>query len=209
MALSQYSLSNFSNSIGEYLASTLLSAGYLVYWKPTDVLQTPDGFYPQFYAEQSTILADPAVANRFAESRGVLSLLNQDSSIPEYPTRPTSDGALVAPDDVPVPAIWLAVEFLPNGQLRELGSKVRWRYVEVMLLSYSRTFDEQLYLANVIRTAFDESEYLTIRDHDAGTRAVIDTVEIQAPEVSTEVFPLRADAMAYEVALTARLCYEA
>jgi hypothetical protein len=209
MALFQYSLSNFSNSLGEYLSETALGANYLVYWVPTDVLQTPDGFYPQYFGNQSSILETPSVSARFSASRGILSILNQDSSIPESLARPTSDGALAAPDDVPVPAIWLSVEHLSNGALVQLGSKVRYRYVEVVLLSYARTFDEQLYLANVLRSAFDESEFLTIRDHDAGTRAAIDKVEIQSPEISTALFPLQADAKVYEVALTARLCYEA
>ena len=209
MALSQFSLSNFSNSVGEYLAATLLGAGYLVYWKPTDVLQTPDGFYPQYYADQATILANATVAQRVSTARGVVAVLNQDSSIPEYPTRPTSDGTLVAPEDVPVPAFWLRVDHLPNGSIVGLGSKVRRRYLELILLGYARSFDEQLHLLNVVRAAFDESEFLTIRDHDAGTRAVIDHVEIQVPEVSTAVYPLKPDAMVYEVALTARLSYEA
>ena len=209
MALSQYSLSNLSNSLGEYLAQVCLDAGYLIYWKPTDVLQTPDGFYPQFYVNQDALLLNTTVRGRFGDSRGMMTLLNQNSSIPEFLTRPTTDGSLAAPDEVPVPAIWLSVDHLPNGSLRGIGSKVRWRYGDLSVTGYARTFDEQLFLANVLRGAFDDSEFVVIRDHDAGTRAVVDSVEIQGPEVLTSTFPLKSDTMMYEVALTARLCYEA
>lgn len=209
MGLAQYSLTNFGNSVSVYLASTLVDAGYLIYWKPTDTLQVGSSAYPGYFENQETILNEPAVAAAVTAGRGIVSLLNQDFSFPEFPVRPTSDGTVAAPEDAPVPLLSVQFEHGPNGQLRELGSRVRWRRADLLVLGYARTFEEQLYLANVLRTAFDEGLFLAIRDHDAGTRALIDDVEIVEAEVLTDTFPLKPDAMVYEVSLSARLRYEA
>lgn len=209
MGLAQYSLTNLGNSVSSYLASQLVTAGYLIYWKPTDTLQVGMSAYPSYFEQQETILGDPAVAAALSASRGIVSILNQDFSFPEFPVRPTSDGTVAAPEDAPVPLLSVQVEHGGNGEYREIGSKIRARYADLLVLGYARTFEEQLYLANVVRTAFDEGEFLTIRDHDAGTRAVIDDVEIVEAEVQTDTFPLKPDAMVYEVSLSARLQYEA
>lgn len=209
MGLAQYSLTNLGNSVSVYLASTLVGSGYLIYWKPTDTLQVGTSAYPNYFEQQETILATPAVAAAFTAARGIVSFLNQDFSFPEFPVRPTSDGTVAAPEEAPVPLLSVQIEHGPNGTYREIGSRLRWRNADLLVLGYARTFEEQLYLANVLRTAFDEGLFLTIRDHDAGTRAVINDVEIVEAEVRTDTFPLKPDAMVYEVSLSARLRYEA
>lgn len=209
MGLAQYSLTNIGNSVSSYLASTMVDAGYLIYWKPTDTLQVGSSAYPGYFEQQEAILSDPTVAAALTAARGIVSFLNQDFSFPEFPVRPTSDGTVAAPEDAPVPLLSVQIEHGRNGEYREIGSRVRWRKADILILGYARTFEEQLYLANVMRTAFDEGLFLAIRDHDAGTRALIDDVEIVEAEVQTDTFPLKPDAMMYEVSLSARLRYEA
>lgn len=209
MALAQFSLTNLGNTFAQELATALLEAGYLVYWKPVDALQTLDGVYPAFYENQSTILADTDVAARFAAARGIVSVLNQDATFPQFPIRPTSDGSVIGPEDVPAPMMALAVQFGSNGELSELGAKTRWRYSDLLVAGYARNLEEQLYLANVLRTTFDESTFVTVLDHAAGTRAPVGSVEIVEAGIDVDTFPLNPDAMAYEVTLSARLRYVA
>ena len=209
MGLAQYSLSNQSNSIAEYLATELLAKDYLLYWRTIDALQTPDGVYGSFFANQSTILADPDVADALADSRGILTVLNMDAADPALLKRPTSDGGVIAPVDVPLPSIVVAVSHLPNGELLGLGSRLRERFTDLQLVSYTRSFEEQLYLTETLRARFDESLFIPMYDHDAGTRAVIPAVEIEEVAFYSAVVPLEADVQAYEIALTARLRYEA
>jgi hypothetical protein len=209
MGLAQYSLSNQSNSLAEYLATELLAKDYLLYWRTIDALQTPDGVYGSFFANQSTILADPDVADALAASRGILTVLNMDAADPTLLKRPTSDGGVIAPVDVPLPSIVIAVAHLPNGELLGLGSRLRERFTDLQLVGYARSFEEQLYLTETLRARFDESLFVPMYDHDAGTRAVIPAVEIQDVAFYSAVVPLEADVQAYEIALTARLRYEA
>lgn len=209
MGLAQYSLSNLSNSVSEYLAAELLAQDYLLYWRTIDALQTPTAVYGNYFANQATILADAAVQTYLSNARGILTVLNGDAADPALLKRPTGDGAVVAPVDVPVPSVVLAVSHLPNGELLELGSRLRERFADLQLVGYARTFEEQLFLTEVLRARFDESLFLPVYDHDAGTKAVIPSVEVQDVVFFSTVVPLTADVQAYEIALTARLRYEA
>ena len=209
MGLVQYSLSNQTNSIAEYLATRLLARGYLLYWRTMDALQTPDGVYGGFYADQATILEDEDVAAALAASRGILTILNMDAADPAPLTRPTSDGAVGTPAAVPIPSLTIAVSHLPNGEPLGLGSRLRERFTLLYLIGYVRSFDEQLHLVDALREWFDETLFIPMFNHDAGTRAALPAVEIQDPVVDAAVVPLAADVQAYEIALTARLRYEA
>jgi hypothetical protein len=209
MGLAQYSLSNLTNSISELLADELLAQDYLLYWRTIDALQTPDAVYGNYFANQAAILADPAVQAYLASARGILTVLNGDAADPALLKRPTGDGGVIAPVDVPVPSVVLAVSHLPNGELLQLGSRLRERFADLQLVGYARTFEEQLFLTEVLRLRFDESLFLSIYDHDAGTKAVIPPVEIDDISFFSTVVPLTAEVQAYEIALTARLRYEA
>lgn len=209
MALAQYSLPNLANSVASYLGDILLANGYLLIHKSTDMLRTPDGYYPNYFAAQSAILSDPTVAGRVQASRGFLCLLDQDTAIPEYPVRPTSDGFLISKEDVPVPALWITVDHFPNGSLREIGSKRRFRYCDLAVLGYAKDYQEQLFLADLLRTAFDETLYIPLHDYAAGTLSLVGTLEVQSPDVNVSTFPLNIESKVHEVALTATLCYEA
>lgn len=209
MALAAYTTTNLTNSMADKLATELLAAGYLLYWLSLDALQTADGVYLNYQANQASILQDEDVAEELASSKGILTLRNDDFSFPQYPTRPTSDGAVTAPENIPVPAIALRVEHAPNGKLLGLGSRERVRYADLSLYGLARDKGEQLYLADVLRVALDESQFVSVLDHDAGTRASVGAVEIQGTDVGTFIYPLGPESKAFEFTLNARLRYEA
>lgn len=209
MALAQYSLSNLSNSVSEYLAAGLLAADYLLYWRPIDALQTRDGVYGDFYARQSDVLADNQVAARYAQSRGVLTLSNDDAADPAVLVRPTIDGSIISHEQVPIPSLVVAVEHLPNGEALELGSRLRERFADLQVIGYARTYQEQMFLVDKLRTHFDETLFIPIYDHDSGTVDPLQWLEIQEPIVQSRIIPLQAEVRLYEIALTARLRYEA
>jgi hypothetical protein len=210
MALAAYSTTNLTNSLAEHLADVLLEVGYLLYWPTLDSLQTNGGVYPEFQANQATVLQDfPEVALALSEARGILTIGSPDFSFPQYSVRPNSDGAATAPEDMPVPSIVLQVEHEANGQLLGLGSRQRARYASLSLYGLARDYGEQIYLADVLRVNFDESQFLDIRNHDVGTRDAVGAVEIQGTDVGTAIFPLGPDSKAFEFTLNARLRYEA
>lgn len=209
MALAKFTTSNLTNSLAERLASELLGAGYLLFWLSLDALQTPDGVYLEYQANQASILQDETVADRLASAKGILTLRNDDFSFPQYPTRPTSDGAVTSPENIPVPAIALRIEHAPNGGLLGLGSRQRARYADLSLYGLARDKGEQLYLADVLRVVFDESQFVPVLDHDAGTRTSVGAVEIQGTDVGTFIYPLGPESKAFEFTLNARLRYEA
>jgi hypothetical protein len=210
MALTAYTLSNLTNSFAEALAQALLDAGYLLYWKPLDALQTPDGLYVEYQANQAGILqSDPDVAAHLAASKGIITLRDDDFSFPEHPTRPTSDGAVIAPEDIPIPTLVVQMEHEPNGSLLGLGSRERARYVSVLVYGLARDRGEQMFLTDVLRREFDESLFIDILDHDAGTRDAVGKAEIQGSDVGTLIYPLGSESQAFEFTLNARLRYEA
>jgi hypothetical protein len=155
------------------------------------------------------LVENNAVADRLAESRGILTLRSDDFSIPQFPARPTSDGAVVSPEDIPTPTIVLRVEHVSNGSLLGLGSRERERYSAFDLYGLARDQGEQLYLTDVLRVAFDESQFVSVYDHDADTKAPVGRVELQRTEVSKLIAPLGPDSRAFEFTLNARLRYEA
>lgn len=210
MALAKYSLTNLTNSFADRLSTEMLTAGYLLYWPSIDSLQTLDGVYPQYMANQASILTSNAtVAARYTASKGVLTIRNDDFSFIQFPTRPTSDGAVVSPENVPIPSVVVHIQHDPNGGLLGLGSTARNRFASLDVYGLARNRGEQIYLSEVLRVAFDESQFLSIVDHDAGTRAPVGKVELQRTDVNQAIYPLGPDSMAFEFTLNARLRYEA
>ena len=210
MGLAEFSRSNLVNSMAEHLATSLMTAGYLIYWPSLDALQTPDGVYPEYQARQATILRDDfAVAGWLQSSRGIVTLRSDDFSFPQFPTRPTSDGAVMSPEDMPLPTIVLRVEHVANGGLLGLGSLERDRYADLDLYGLARDQGEQSFLSDTLRIAFDESQFLRVSHHDAGTGEAVGFVELQSTDISTFTYPLGADSRAFEFTLNARLRYEA
>lgn len=209
MALLQYSTTNIANSLAEPVATELLAQGYLLYWKAADCLQTQAGWYPEYFQQQDTIMRRSDVQAAFLASKGILTISNGDFSIPQLPTRPTSDGYISYIEDVPVPIVTLDVQHLTNGELVELGAKTKVRYASFLAFGLARDYPEQQWLMERLRTAFDSDQTLLVLDHDAGTKAEVGPVEIVSSDVSTDIYPTNVDAMAFEFTLNARLRYEA
>lgn len=210
MGLEKYSLTNVTNSVAEYLASTLLTAGYLVYWPTLDAIQTPDGVYTGFQADQGSLWYDnPTAEGRLAASRGIVTLRNDDFSFPQFPVRPTSDGTVASFEDFQVPSVTLHLDHDVSGIPLGLGSRQRVRYLSLDLYGLARDYGEQLFLLETLRVAFDDATFVSIVDHDAGTRAAVGKVEVQRTDVGKFIYPLKADSRAFEVTLNARLRYEA
>lgn len=210
MGLAAYSTTNLTNSVADVLSERLLSAGYLLYWPTLDALQTPSGVYYEYQFNQASVFQDyPQVEGELEDSKGIITIRNDDFSIPQYVVRPNSDGANDAPEDMPVPSIVLSVEHDTNGSLLGLGLRQRERYAALNLYGLVRDRMEQIYLSDLLRVAFDESQFLEILNHDEGTREAVGAVEIQGTDVGTAIFPLGPDSKAFEFTLNARLRYEA
>ena len=209
MALLQYSTTNIANSLAERLAAELLTQGYLIYWKAADCLQTPAGWYPEYFQQQEVIMRRTDVQAAFLASRGIVTLANGDFSIPQLPTRPTSDGYIKYIEDMPVPSVTLDVVHLTNGSLVELGSKIKERYASFLAFGLARDYAEQQWLLERLRTTFDEDQLVDVLDHDAGTKAAVGPVDIVSSGVSSDIYPTNVDAMSFEFTLNARLRYEA
>ena len=209
MALAQYSLSNLNNSVATYLTSQLLADGYLIYWRPLDALQTSAGLYRDWSTLQDSILLNPAVAAAYASSRGIISILDPDVAIPAVAARPTVDGTSQGPEQTPVPSMTIRVRHNLNGELMELGSRRRERWAVLSILGYGRDHLESIYLVDKLRLWFDALTDIPLRDHDSGTQALVQQLEVHDPAVSSSIVPLAHEAQKYEIALSASLRYEA
>jgi hypothetical protein len=210
MALETYTTSNVTNSVTAYLSKVLLDAGYLIHWHRLDALQTPTAVYPQYQAGGAAVLRDvPAVRDLLPITKGIIALRDDDFSFPTYPVRPNSDGAVVAPEDVPIPTIALKILPSMNGRFLGMGSKERERRSSLLLYGLARDAGEQSHLADVLRVAFDEYELIPIKDHDGGTLGVVGVGEVLGTNVDTFTYPSGPASKAFEFTLNARLVYEA
>lgn len=209
MALAQYSLSNFGNTISTYLAEALLADGYLIYWKTLDGVQTADGLYPGWFENQAAILADPDFAAEYAASRGILTILDMDSAQPAVSSRPTSDGSVSDPEDVPIPSLTVVVRHSPTMGLVELGTKRQHRMTLLQVVGFARNLEEQNHLADLLRILFDDWTHIMLQDHDASTRANISLVDVVDTQLFMQIAPTASDQQVYEIALSSELRYEA
>lgn len=209
MALAQYSLSNFGNTISTYLAEALLEDGYLIYWKTLDGVQTADGLYPGWFENQAAILADPDFAAEYAASRGILTILDMDSAQPAVSSRPTSDGSVSDPEDVPIPSLTVALKPFPNRGLVELGTKRQRRTMLLELVGFARNLEEQNHLADLLRVLFDDWTHVMLRDHDAGTQANVSLLDVVDTQLFMQIAPTASDQQVYAIALSSELRYEA
>ena len=201
--------SNFENSISFLLADALFTAGYLVYWYVSDGLQTPDGWYPGYRANQSTYLADTTVAARVAAAKGLFTFVDRPSALPRSPTRPTTGGTVAPQGLVQVPAASIEAGDIVTGDPYELGTLRRWRSRILTLTGLMRSTGEQSEIADLLTVTFDEDSMIDILDHDGATLAVLGNADVLKVSVDRATNLGGADAEQYEVTLMAQLQFVA
>lgn len=210
MALEAYSEANISNSFALNLAGRLLAAGYLIFWHETDVVQTPDGFYYEYRANQQTYLADAAFAARVDSAKGLVTLKGKTSSNPEHPVRPTSDGTVsLILSDIAIPSLSVEVGPQGNGKQVEIGSTVRYRWRHLAIYGYARNEAEQARLRDGLAAWFDEDTWVEVHDHEAQTLASVGLVQLARVSTDSATVIAESEATTYELILNARLEYEA
>jgi hypothetical protein len=206
----QVTESNVENSVSIYLATLLLGANYLVYWHQSDALQTPDGWYFNYSALQTTYLADATLHARVVAAAGLITLRGDISAIPRYVTRPSRDGTVAGQDEVPIPLV--AIEIGPSISLRnyEMGNRpTKWRRRHCMLTLVARDRAEQKALTDRLAVWFDDGQWIDIKDHDSGTLSTITSVQVVDQVPFTAVSPDDAEALTYVSAINAWLEYVA
>src|SRR3954467_11894978 len=110
MALAQWSETNLTATVAQYLADLLVAAGYIIYWLPTDALQTGSGWYYGWTANFATYDADPTVQTLLTTAKGMVTLKGKTTAKPVYPTRHTVDGSVSAEDELQVPHLSVEVD---------------------------------------------------------------------------------------------------
>lgn len=208
----KYSTSNILNSVSMYLADKLLEDGMLCYWHAADALQidsTASGWYYDFNTNRSTILQDATVSAAVSACRGIVTILSAYPAEPRFIHRLISDASLGPADEVPVPALVVDVTPVQRTSSYELGTRRRWRPRAVLVEMYARHQAEQRRLADWAERALEEDVVVEIRDHDAGTLAVVGDVQLESTSVSLDTYLDASEALAYQVVAGAYLMYVA
>lgn len=207
-ALNLFSERNLLNSTAVYFAQQLLSFGFLVYWAKIDALQTPEGMYTGYTANEATYLVNGTFSNRIATSKGVVTITEGENALPRFPTRPTTDGKVSTADRVQVPCF--GIEIGPDVPLTpyEAGTRLRWRVRSLYIEGRLRTRDELTLFADKLTQCFDEDFQLPVDDHDNAVEPS-DSVRITRRLVTKEVIEDQGEQDRFQLELNARLEYVA
>lgn len=209
MSLTQYSDTNISNSIAVLLASKLITSGYLVYWHDTDQVQTPDGMYYQYSVNQAAYLADPDFLEEVTNAKGLLTVTGDEAANPRFITRLSKDGTVEGQDSIHVPALSIGVgPMVPMGAY-ELGSTLKWRVRRLEIEVAARDEREQEAIAAMLGEWFDDDVSIEIVDHAAGDLSPVGKVLVTRPSTQTEIIPIGAEAVTYQILFNARMEYVA
>lgn len=206
----EFSTSNILNSVSMYLADKLLSSSALCYWHAADALQitnTATGWYYEFNANRSTILADSTVASAVSTARGVVTMLSTYPAEPRFIHRLINDASLGPPDEVPVPVAVVDVTPVKRMQPYELGTKTKWRSRGLLVECYGREQREQRWFADLLERSFEQDQVIEVLDHDAGTLASVGYVTVDVPTVGMDTYLDASEALAYQVVAGAYLRY--
>jgi hypothetical protein len=205
----KFSTRNVANSIATKLAERLVAHGYLIYWHELDSVETPDGWYYDYAAQQDTYLADSIFAARIDEAKGLLNLRRPLTAIPRLLTRPIVDGRVGGADEVPIPAVAVEVKRSVPIENAELGTALKRRHRHLVIEAFARDPDEQDQLADLLGVWFDNDTEITVLDHDAGTLATVGNVRFDRVVVDSLVTVDDAEAATFYVVLNAFLEYYA
>lgn len=209
MAIVQWSEDNLTATVAQYLADQLLAVGYIVYWLPTDALQTNAGWYYGWTANFVTYQADPAVQTILAAAKGMVTLKDATTAKVLYPTRHTVDGSVSAEDELQVPHLSVQVDGERPGRFTGLGDRQRERFRTLVIYGCVRDVSEQSLIRDSLVRWFDDATFLPVKDYDAGTLTVFGDVELEMPMAEFYINGLAPEASRFEVILNARLRYEA
>lgn len=207
-----FSERNLLNSVAGHLAAQLLGDGYLVYYHATDVLHTPDAWYPNYTTEFTTYAGDTTFAARLAGSKGICTLHDGESAFPRLETRPTNEGEVGSEAEVQVPVMGLSIE--PDVALSpyEFGTNRFWRTRALHLDGRARDKGELQALADGLARWFDEQVVFDVADADGLSGEAPDEehlVTVLRRSVSRMIVPDAGDQDRFQLELTARLEYVA
>lgn len=203
---SQASSANFVNSTAEYLATQLLTKGYLVYWHVLDAVQTPDGWYYQYSTSTATYLADATFLARATAALGMVALVPAIPAEPRFVTRPTVDGTVLPVSQIAIPAIAIEVDAPAGPDRYELGSTAHWRKRHLTLDCYTRTAAEQTQWQDWLTEWFDPDALIPLRDHE-GAGASLGYSWCLQTRIDSNTVLNRAEAEAFQVVLNTFLEY--
>jgi hypothetical protein len=206
----QASKRNIANSISGYLATKLLTAGYVIHWYEQDAVETASGWWPDYEDQQAAYAVDATFSSDLAGSKGMVTLHGKLPANPVFVTRPTSSGAVQGQESIPLPC--LAVEVGDASPVRpyELGSQVHDWARHLIVFGFTRDGLEQDLFGDWLGQWFLHRTYVTVQDHDAGSLTAVGDVMVGAqPIVESDQVLDGAEAATFVVELHARLEYVA
>jgi hypothetical protein len=206
---SDFSSRNVENSVAVALTRNLLALGYLIYWAQADGVETPDGFYGSYAANQAALQSDATFAARLAAAKGLLTVRGPLSASPAFVTRPSSSGTVGPQDEIPIPAVAVQVGgAAPTGNY-ELGSRLKWRARTLSISAFARSLEEHDLLKDALAEYLDEDVEIDVLDHDGGSLAVLGSVRVVEPAVEDNIQVRGTQFTTYGLELTAHLEYVA
>jgi len=206
---SDFSTRNIENSLAVRLTRPLLTTGYLIYWSRQDGVETPDGFYGSYTANQAALASDSTFAARLAAAKGLLTVRGPLSASPAFVTRPSSSGRVGPQDEVPIPALSIEVGGAAPTDAYELGSLLKWRSRTLVVTAFARSLEEHdLFLDRFVEW-LDEDVEVDVQDHEGGTLATLGSVRIVSPSPVSNIQVRGPDFTTYGIELVAHLEYVA
>lgn len=209
MAQSDYSEQNVANSIATFLATKIVTAGYLIYWYEQDAVETADGWYPEYSTKSATYLADATFAGRVDDAKGILTLKGRLTANPVFVTRHSSRGTFDGAEAIPIPAFAVEVAQAVAVANLEFGTSLKWRVRHLLLFGFARTVGEQSVFADLFAEWFDAETRIDVTDHAGGTGNTVGDVRVREPSVDISTVIDGPEAQTYVVELNARLEYVA
>jgi hypothetical protein len=210
MTQEKFSYGNLLNSMSLEVSTKLLAAGYLIYWRQPDSVQTGAGWYNQYSTTFATHLADGTFASAVTGAKGLITLTDQIPALPRYIVRPISDGTVPGEHEVMVPTLSIEVAPPQVASRYELGSDLKYRNRHLVIDGYLRTKAEQTAMEDMLSVLFDQDQHFDILDHDAGDLAVIGQVRVNHPTVvSGTIQPQGVESVTYQVVMNTFLEYVA
>jgi hypothetical protein len=205
----QYSNHNVANSVALWMATRLLTAGYLIYWHQRDAVQTLAGWYYEYSTKRAVYLADSTFQAAYAAAKGISTITESLSAESKFIIRPVVDGSIGPAENVPLPVLGVQIGDAIGQEFIELGSLMKFRWRHLVVDCFTRNRDENKLIADALAVWFDEGTSITVSDHGAGTLANFGDVTLRDVRVDSAVWLDKPEERRYQVILNARLEYVA